>query len=155
MQNARVKSFTLSEMLVVLIITAIVVGMAFSVLSLVQKQIQAIKKNFSTTTQLSLLEQRLWQDFNQHSTIECFENKIILKSDRDTVTYSINATYSLRNTDTIHSKLTIEKLFDQGREVKSGFIDAISISAATELPDYSIFVYSTPDATHFMNQDGF
>ncbi|TEB40727.1 hypothetical protein D0809_29130, partial [Flavobacterium circumlabens] len=39
MAAGKVKSFTLSELLIVMIITAIVVGMAFSVLRLVQKQI--------------------------------------------------------------------------------------------------------------------
>lgn len=45
--NNKVKSFTLSELLVVMIITAIVVGMAFSVLRLVQKQIHTIQKTMT------------------------------------------------------------------------------------------------------------
>jgi len=154
MKPTKVQSFTLAEMLVVMIITAIVIGLAFSVLSLVQKQVHGIQKNFSKTTELSLLEQRLWQDFNQHNIISYHDHKIALLSDNDTVYYNIDQTFVLRNTDTLHTKITITKMFNNGREVSSGTIDALSISAEAEIPEYSIFVYSTPDATTLINQDG-
>jgi len=155
MKLNRVKSFTLAEMLVVMIITAIVVGLAFSVLSLVQRQIRGIQKNFSKTTELSLLEQRLWQDFNQHNSVTYQDRKITLLSDNDTVYYDINETFVLRNADTLHTKITISKTFNNAKEVPSGTIDAISISAEAEIPEYRIFVYSNPDATTLINQDGF
>ncbi|NDI98164.1 hypothetical protein GWA97_03660 [Flavobacterium sp. LaA7.5] len=153
-QHAKVKSFTLSEMLVVMIITAIVVGIAFSVLSLVQKQIRTVERNFAKTTEISLFEQRLWQDFNSHNTIKAIDNKVICTSDIDTVTYSFNPEYLLRNADTIHSQLTVDKFYYLGNEVKSGFIDAVTISAQKELPNYTIFVSMQYDATHYMNNNG-
>ncbi len=155
MQPAKVKSFTLSEMLVVMIITAIVVGIAFSVLSLVQKQIRTVEKNFEKTTTLSLLEQRLWQDFNRHNTIKASNEQLILTSDIDTVMYHFQPNYTLRNRDTIKAKLTVDKFYYLGNEVESGYVDAISISAEKELPDYSIFISMQHDAAHFINQDGF
>lgn len=153
MQQTKVKSFTLSELLVVMIITAIVVGLAFSVLNLVARQIRTIEKNFQKNTELSLFEQRLWQDFNEHSTIKYSDSKLILLSDVDTVYYTFNEEHVLRNRDTIHTKLSIDNTYYLGRKVRSGYIDAISLSAK-ELPDYSIFVSSKSDASHFMNQDG-
>ncbi|TRW21071.1 hypothetical protein FMM05_20635 [Flavobacterium zepuense] len=155
MYAAKLKSFTLSEMLVVMIITAIVVGMAFSVLSLVQKQVYIIKRNFDKTTELSLLEQRLWQDFNSHNTLNYQNQKLVALSDTDTITYSFSESFVLRNTDTIYAKLQIEKLLFNGREVKSGYTDAIGISAEAEIPGYSFFAFSTTDATLNMNKDGF
>lgn len=153
MQDTKLKSFTLSEMLVVLIITAIVVGMAFSVLGLVQKQIRGIEKNFGKTTDLALLEQQLWQDFNGHNSIGFQNEKITLISAIDTVQYVFKEGFVLRNNDTIDARLKIDRALYDGTEVKSGSIDAISVSA-TELPDYMIFVYSQSDATLNMNQDG-
>ena len=155
MQGTGLKSFTLPEMLVVMIITAIVVGMAFSVLSLVQKQVRSIQKNFDRTTQLSLLEQRLWQDFNSYNTVSCQDEKLTMLSDRDTVHYSFTDDFVLINKDTTHVRLKITKLFYQGREVRFGTIDAVAVSADAELPGYSFFVSSTPDATLNMNNDGF
>ena len=155
MQSNKVKSFTLSELLVVMIITIIVVGITFSVLNLVQKQIRIISKNFQKTTELSLFEQRLWQDFNYHSTAVYSGSKLTFISDIDTVTYSFNEEFAMRNKDTIPLRLTIEKAFYFGREIRSGYIDAVSVSGQEELPNYSIFASGEKDATHFMNQDGF
>ena len=53
--NSKVQAFTLSEMIVVLIITSIVIGMAFSVLRLVQKHMGGIQDNFNRSTELNRL----------------------------------------------------------------------------------------------------
>ena len=41
--TSKIQAYTLSEMIVVLILTSIVVGMAFSVLTLVQKHMSGIR----------------------------------------------------------------------------------------------------------------
>jgi prepilin-type N-terminal cleavage/methylation domain-containing protein len=155
MQKNKIKSFTLPELLVVMIITAIVVGMAFSVLRLVQKQIHTIETNFEKTSSLALFEQKLWQDFNELSVIEYNENKntLLMESEMDTVLYSFRENYTLRNVDTLKFKLGINKLFFEGKEVREGNIDAISISGIAELPDYEIFVSKKNDLTLSMNQE--
>jgi prepilin-type N-terminal cleavage/methylation domain-containing protein len=155
MLKNKVKSFTLPELLVVMIITAIVVGMAFSVLRLVQKQIYTIEMNFEKTSRLALFEQKIWQDFNELSFIEYNENKhsLLLQSEMDTVLYSFQEKYTLRNTDTLKLKLDITRLFFEGKAVKGGNIDAMSISGTGELPDYEIFVSKKNDLTLSMNQE--
>ncbi|RTY77498.1 hypothetical protein EKL97_15250 [Flavobacterium sp. LS1P28] len=155
MSNNKIKSFTLPELLVVMIITVIVVGMAFSVLRLVQKQIHAIQTNFEKTSGLALFEQRLWQDFNERNKIQFSEkeNSLLLESEMDTVVYSFQEKYILRNKDTIKLKLVVNKLFFKGKEVKNGELDALSISAKTEIPDYEIFVSKKNDLTFFMNSE--
>ncbi|SHH87853.1 PulJ/GspJ family protein [Flavobacterium defluvii] len=158
MAARKLKSFTLSEMIVVMIITAIVVGMAFSVLRIVQKQINTIQTNFEKTSTLSLFEQKLWQDFNEPHTIIYDSRKqlLIMISEIDTVTYSFQERFSMRNLDTIKLKIIPNKAFFKGKEISNGQIDALSIFAETELPDYQIFVSKKNDVTFFMNQeDGF
>ena len=157
MSRSKIKSFTLSELLVVMIITAIVVGMAFSVLRLVQKQIVMIQNNYSKTANLSLFEQRLWQDFNAFIEVKLTENgtNLSMKSEMDSVFYKFNEDFILRNSDTIKLKLTIDRVFFEGKQVKEGNIDAISLSGELELPNYAIFVSRKNDVTFFMNQDGF
>lgn len=155
MAAGKVKSFTLSELLIVMIITAIVVGMAFSVLRLVQKQIHTIQTNFEKTSTLALFEQKLWQDFNEPHTINYNEQKhlLLMLSEIDTVTYSFREKYTLRNNDTIPLNLSVQKIFANGKEVQNGSIDAITISAAATLKDYEIFVSKKNDVTFFMNQE--
>lgn len=155
MAARKLKSFTLSELIVVMIITAIVVGMAFSVLRIVQKQIHTIQSNFEKTSTLSLFEQKLWQDFNEPHNIMYDSSKqlLIMISEIDTVTYSFQEKFSMRNQDTIKLKVIPKKVFFRGKEISSGQIDAISIFAETELPDYQIFVSKKNDLTFFMNQE--
>jgi hypothetical protein len=152
--QAKINSFTLSELLIVMLITAIVVGIAFNVLNLVQKQIRFIENNFQSKNELSLIEQQLWQDFNTHNVINYTSGNLILQSDLDTIIYRFKSAFSLRNNDTIKLKLAVDKVYYYGREVKDGAIDAISISGNAVLPNYSIFVSTENDATHLINHDG-
>lgn len=156
MKKTKIHSFTLSELLVVMIITAIVVGIAFTVLRMVQKQIRAAQSNFDKTAGLALFEQTLWQDFNKCPTIKYshVQNSLMLESDIDSVIYRFTADYTLRNADTIKLRLTPKLFFFNGENVDEGIIDAISISAETELPKYSIFVSSPKDAALLMNNYG-
>ncbi|WP_269225277.1 PulJ/GspJ family protein [Flavobacterium eburneipallidum] len=157
MTNHKIKSFTLPELLIVMVLTAIVVGMAFSVLRLVQQQIKIIQTNFEKTSSLALFEQRLWQDFNEMGSIQfdANENNLFMESEMDTIIYSFQENYVLRNSDTIKLRLTPNTLFFQGKEIHSGYVDALFISGKAELPDYEIFVSKKNDLTLFMNQDGF
>lgn len=155
MPTGKLKSFTLAELLVVMIITAIVVGMAFSVLRLVQKQIHTIQTNFEKTSTLVLFEQKLWQDFNEPHKILYDDQKqiLLMTSEVDTVTYSFQEKFTMRNLDTIKLKINPNKVFFKGKEIKAGTVDAITLFAETELPDYQIFVSKKNDVTLFMNQE--
>ncbi|WP_281228738.1 PulJ/GspJ family protein [Flavobacterium aquiphilum] len=155
MVTRKLRSFTLAELIVVMIITAIVVGMAFSVLRIVQKQIHTIQSNFDKTSALVLFEQKLWQDFNEPHAIFYDNDKqsLIMTSEIDTITYSFYEKYSMRNLDTIKLKIIPSKAFFKGKEINSGQIDALSVSAETELPGYQIFVSKKNDLTFFMNQE--
>lgn len=155
MPKSKIQSFTLPELLVVMIITAIVVGLAFSVLRLVQKQIHTIEINFAKTSSLALFEQRLWQDFNELNNIQfnLKDNTLLLESEMDLVVYSFQKNYTLRNNDTIKLKLMTNKFLFKGKEVKEGNIDAILISGKAELPDYEIFVSKKNDLTLILNQE--
>lgn len=151
----KVKSFTLSELLVVMIITAIVVGMAFSVLRLVQKQISSIQKNYEKSTRLSLFEQKIWQDFHEFNVINYDEKEmsLVFQSELDTVKYAFNDEYIIREKDTVKVQLRIEKLLFQGKIIKEGNVDAIAISGEKELPKYKLFVFKQNDLTQIMNQE--
>lgn len=156
MQKNKVPSFTLSELLVVMIITVIIVGIAFSVLNLVKKEIVFIEKNYSKKTVMLLFEQKLWQDFNQYQNITFHpeDNTIMMQSDIDTIMYRFSNDFIIRENDTLRSKIEIDKLYLEGKETKEGPIDAIALSGNKEIPEYTIFVFKENDATFFMNNDG-
>lgn len=151
MRQTKIKSFTLSEMLVVMIITAVVVGIAFTVLSLVQKQIRKIQENYRKTTELTLLEERLYWDFYSHNSVTSTDNSITFISEVDTVNYKFDSNYIVRDMDSIRAQVSVLKLYLEGTEVAGDRIDAILLSAEKEIPDYSIFVSGQKDATYDMN----
>jgi uncharacterized protein (DUF1778 family) len=77
----------------------------------------------------------------------------MLISEIDTINYSFQENYTLRNQDTIKLKLITQNAFLNGKEIKEGMIDAIKISAETTLPNYELFVSKKNDITFFMNQE--
>lgn len=153
----KIKSFTLAELLVVMIITAIVVGMAFLVLQMVHKQVYKINQNFKKYTDLALFEQKLWQDFNEYSELQFNKSKYTLEmnTEIDSVVYYFDEDYVLRNKDTIKLKVEIDRILFAGAEINEGQFDAVSLSAEKEFPNYRIFISKKNDATLLMNTDGF
>lgn len=146
--KTKLKAFTLSEMLVVLAITAIVVGLAFVILNLVTKQIQLISTNYISDTEVDKLENALWIDFNAYETVNYNkQNKTLyLSNSNRRITYVFSDNYSLRNQDTL---IRVDGLntFFLGAGQNLGSIDAIELS----IGDEKIFVSKKTDASFYLN----
>lgn len=151
--NRKIDAFTLSEMIVVLILTSIVVGLAFSVLTLVQKHMSAIQKNFNQTTELNKLEQSLWLDFNRYSHVsyDALEHHLQFKSELDSVSYSFNERNIIKGIDTFNVQLRYKKLYFNGKQINSGPMDAIKFETSKEFQNQHLFVFKKNDATLFMD----
>lgn len=151
--NKKIKSFTLSEMVVVLIITTIVVGLAFSVLNLVQRHMKGIQQNFTNKTELQKLEQILYLDFNRFPNIEYneVEDKLTFKSELEETVYQFRSNLILKENDTFNVSIQNKKLFFNGSHVNKGSIDAIKIVSAKEYRNSTLFIFKINDATHFVN----
>ena len=144
--SKKLKSFTLSELIVVMIITGIVVGLAFSVLRIVQKQISVISKDNEKAVQVVFLEEMLWHDFNQMQTVRSLgPDRLIMKSEIDSVTYHFQETVVLRNNDTIRVKAVIDDVFYETLKSNPGEIDAVAVSCESEIKGYKIFVFKKND----------
>lgn len=153
MRTRKLSSFTLSEMLVVLIITAIVVGIGFSVLRLVQREVGGIQKNLEKTSELHLFEQRLSIDLDRHPLAFYHSPMLTLVSETDTIRYTFTDSFLLRQSDTIKLRVAPEKIYYNGKIVPNGICDAIKLSAVKEVPDFYIFVQTSPDAAHYINRE--
>ena len=149
----KIQAFTLSEMIVVIIITSIVVGMAFSVLTLVQRHMSSIQNNFNKSTELNKLEQALWIDFNRHTKIiyNGTEDKLIFISEIDTINYTFTKAYIIKDQDTFKLPLQHKSVYFDGHEKPSGFIDAIKLETTKTLQNQQLFIYKQNDATPYMN----
>lgn len=150
----KIKAFTLNEMLVVLLITAIVIGMAFSILNLVQRQMQGIEGNYERNTELNLLEQSLWIDFNQFDGIwyDAEKNELLFANELREIKYAIEDKMVIKELDTFQIQLTATKFYFKGVLQSTGEIDALNIQTAKKYGSQKVFVFKKNAATSYLNQ---
>jgi hypothetical protein len=141
-------------MIIVLILTSIVVGLAFSVLSLVQKQMFAIQENYGKTLELNKLETSLWLDFNRYSKISYndIENELKFSTELDSVVYQFNEKNTIKGSDTFSIQIKNRQFYFDGEQSTNNQIDAIKLEASKEYQNQILFVFKTNDATLYMNQ---
>ena len=151
--NTKVKAFTLSEMVVVLILTAIVVGLAFSVLSLVQKQMGAIQSNYSSNLELNKLETSLWLDFNRYSKITFDDDDNVMKFSTalDSITYQFQEKNIIKGRDTFPVSLKNKHFFFDGASIENGAVDALRLEFNKDSQNQMLFVFKSNDAALYMN----
>ncbi len=151
--KTKIQAFTLSEMVVVLIITSIVIGLAFSVLSLVQKYMGSIQNNFNKNMELNKLEQSLSLDFNRYSNIryDYLEQIIIFKNEIDSTIYQFGETFIIKEIDTFNIQLQNKQVFFDGKNVEQGNVDAIKLETTKVFQNQKLFFFKENDATHFVN----
>ena len=146
-------SFTLSEVLVVMLITSMVITIAVLVLNIVQKEVAAIQLNFKQKTDVRSLEQALWNDLNTHRVFFKKEtNHIITISKKDTVSYHFMNDFLLRNTDTIQLSGTTIKPYLDNLAVNDGEIDGLELALDKKSNFKKLFIYKTKSASYYMNQ---
>lgn len=149
----KINAFTLSEMLVVLVISSIVIATAFLILSMIQQQFRVIQTNMNHKHEIGFFERILWQDFNKHSVKYLKDiDRLILTNHIDSITYSFYKDYVIRETDTLPIQTVQKELFLDGVKVTSGNIDAIKIEILPSLGCKKIFVYTSKDATFYLNK---
>lgn len=154
MKIRKVKAFTLSELLVVMLLTVIVVGLAFAVLNLIQKQLLLTQQNYHTNTELDLLKQALWIDFRSHSHgyYNAENQQLVLSNAVSSINYRFVGNHVVRQQDTFYINLEWRKLFYLGDEVAFGNVDALELSTAKASGEKLIFVYREQDAANYLNQ---
>ena len=150
--KTKVQAFTLNEMVIVMIISTIVIGLAFTVLTLVQRHMWSIKQNFSLNTEFNRLEQTLWIDTNKFNTIKYneTEQEIKFKSILDSTSYQFRSEYVLKDRDTFHIKIEQQTFYFNGNEVNEGTVDALQLKLSKQYKDQTIFVFKHNDATQFI-----
>jgi len=149
----KLKAFTLSELIVVMVLTLIVAGMAFSVLQLVQKHMYAIKTNFENSTNITLLEQSLWIDANRSKKMKYdpIEDRLYFISEIDTITYNFQPTYIQKDRDTFAVSVTEKLFYFEGKETLLEKIDAFKLITDEKFKSKTIFISKRNTAETYMN----
>lgn len=150
----KIKAFTLSEMLVVLLLTVIVVGLAFAILNLVQKQMNSARINYEKGTELNQLRQALWRDFRTYPSIHFSETtqQLQFSNEVDEAYYNFQKTMVIRNIDTFKVSFAKRKFYFEGEIVKGGTINAIELNTSTENDNQKLVVYQEISPETYMNK---
>lgn len=147
----KVKSFTITELIVVMILTTIVISITLLVLNLVQKELKEIQYNYSKTSEIKILELALWNDFNAASVYYLKEEKqLICSNPFSSTNYYFKEDCIIRNTDTLKIKIT-EVLAFRDNKTALGLIDGIHLKLSQEFQNRELFVYTAKAAQFYMN----
>ncbi|MEM1258495.1 MAG: hypothetical protein AAGH81_08205 [Bacteroidota bacterium] len=150
----KVRAFTINEMLVVLLLTTIVVGIGFAVLQLIQRQMGGIHRNYGHNTELNLLRQSLWIDFNQSDGVwyDSKSGQLFFANEIKEVTYHIHKDKVIKETDTFGIPFREYHFFFKGEVQKEGEIDALDFIGPKGDGSQRLFVFKTNAATSAVNK---
>lgn len=150
----KVQAFTILEMMVVLAITAIVVGMAFSVLNLVQNQMRNIGAIYEVKLEANKLRQSLWIDFNRYSYAHFDQEKgeLYFSNEMEDKTYFLSENRCTTAKDTFDIQLDSKKFYFRNRSQQTGEIDAIELKTSKASGHQQIFVFKENTPTTYINR---
>lgn len=149
----KTNAFTLSELLVVLVISGIVVSISLFALENVQKQLKSLYAVFEIQQTMNRLERIMIRDLNSFDARYHAEEKaLVFRNSQETIVYQIKDTYILRNKDSIQLSPKKIRFYLDGKEVRSGVIDALEFSFVNTYTQTSFFGYKIKDAAHYINK---
>lgn len=152
LMNRKIKAFTLTEVMVVLVISAIVAGLAFSVLGIVQNNMRSIEGNYQYQSEMQSLEVALTIDFNKYTTANWDSEKKLLKlsSPIDQKSYQFLNDSIISGIDSYHIKTKSKLFYFEGEQVESGRIDALKLTFDKTTDAHRIFIFKHNDPSiHF------
>jgi len=152
LRSKKIESFTIIEMLVVMILTSIVISIAILVLNLIQKELLGIQLNYKNNTEIRTLEQALWNDFNKDAVFFDVKNKqLVFTTPLDTVLYKFNENFVVRNKDTLKVKI-VKFFFYLDLEKSTVQVDALGLKLAKEFQNKQLFIYKIKASSYYMNK---
>jgi prepilin-type N-terminal cleavage/methylation domain-containing protein len=152
MNTKKLKAFTLSELLVVLVISSIVISLTFVILGLVQKQIIEIQLNLKDQQEIQFLEKIMLKEIHTHDAFFSEEKEELhLFNANDTLKYTFLDTFITRKKDTFNLTVLNKAFFLDGEKIKKGWLDAVQITFKQSYTSKVFFIFKTKDAAHYLN----
>ena len=149
---SKIKAFTLTEIIVVMIISTMVISLAFAVLKMVHKQTNSIKKIIKMKENIQVLERLFWKDFNEFGSAELKGNQLFFTNLVDSVSYKLDNKMIIRNNDSIHLVELSSIFYLDGEINKQGAVDAIKVNFKKPFSGSDLFVFGHKDACFYLNQ---
>ncbi len=147
-QKHKIPAFTLSEILVVLAITSIVIALAFTVLNLITKQFTVMRTRYEERTEVTKFKQRLLFDFEKGSDVSWNERQqeLAITIKEEIVSYEFASDYVLRDRDTIPFTVQNTQFYYKGEEIEEGVVDGLEVTMIIRGNTVRFFVSREVDA---------
>jgi len=94
--NKRVKAFTIMEISIVMLISAIVIGIAYTAFNIINQSYSSFQHKNEDIAVLVRLDELLRKDFSRANTISRTTNGIFVKTGIDSVTYEFEPDFTVR-----------------------------------------------------------
>ena len=148
----KLPSFTLSELLVVLVISSLVISLSFLALNNVQKQVRNVTKTFDKQHRVAKLERLLRSDLNRYNGFYNATGSVLqLKNTTDSLSYHFTDSTVVRGKEVIPLQINQIMFFLDGVAVPSGAVDAIEGVFSDTFFQGGFFVYKRKDAAYYIN----
>jgi hypothetical protein len=150
--RTKIKAFTLGELLIVLILTVIAVGIAFSVLRLITYQLGTVKSIYKEQNMIYHFKQQLRYDFDRAIGLyhDVEDEKIYVYTANDTIGYEFSEKQIFRK----NVKTSFESVsfmgYSFGNEKEGGQLDAVQFRISINKREISVFARINSSATMYL-----
>lgn len=154
----KIQAFTLTELIVVLVVSIIIISLAFSALNIINRSFDEYRDRYLDISQKRDLEMRLTVDFHRAQSITFFEseNKLVFKkfsNSLQNLEYRFLKDRIIIDSDTLKIPYSGYSLFFDGKNVEGKEIDALKINFSKSDDENFLFVSKFNSSKNFMKDE--
>lgn len=136
---SRLSAFTVLELLLVMVVSALLFSMAYAALRMVQRQQRAIERKSAALGQVSTWQTALEADFQPGAIIAVADDQVRCEREGRQVIYTFRDSVLVREQGEVIDTLLLPvrecTCYWQGQSRTSGLIDELAITAGTAARD--------------------
>lgn len=151
MSNQNLKAFTILELVITMMISAILIGLTFTIYGIVTRSYQSFSKKNDEVMVMLTLDRLLRRDFSKAEAIRRQGSKIFIIGRNDTVRYDFESGYLVRTRGIIDTFKVDYQQFDSKFEGRSPEINPDSVVLQDEL-SFSITYHDQVIPYHYFKQ---
>lgn len=151
--NRKIKAYSLTELLIAMVIIVLVMGFAFFTLNYLQQKVRVYSNHLLAKLAYTTTERVIWQDIHQHSLaiVDQQQKQFLFSTPVETISYSFTEGSLSRNGQQLLETFYSLNFYFKGHEVKNGRFDAIEIELTPTMdkPSYLFFFLPQSASLYF------
>lgn len=157
MTGYRLPAFTLMEMVVAMLLTAIVIGLTYTIFIIVAQSNRNFDRKSEALAEVRQLDALLQRDFGRAARIDCMDSTLVIQLQTAVVTYRFFSGFALRKsvaTDTFRYRLLEQNAAFRGRPVgENGITDDFFLRIAIDEQQIPFHYHKTYSSEELIDSD--